>query len=44
MKIYQVKRVYHMTLAQQKKRIRETFKNVVYISSDGRGNITVIAD
>ena len=44
MKIYHVKRVYNMTLKQQYKRIRETFANVRYISSDGKGTITVIAD
>lgn len=44
MKIYHVQRVYNMTLKQQYKRIKETFKNVKLISSDGRGTITVFAD
>ena len=44
MKVYHIQRVYNMTLKQQYKRIKETFRNVKYMSSDGRGTITVIAD
>lgn len=43
MKIYHVKRNFEISLAEQKKQIMREYKNVSYISSDGRGTITVFA-
>ena len=44
MTIYHIKRDYRMSVNDQKKRIREEFQGVAYISSDGRGTITVFAE
>ena len=44
MSIFHVKRDYRMSLNDQKKRIREEYRGVAFISSDGRGTLTVFAE
>lgn len=44
MNIYHIKRDYRLSLAVQKKLIREQYRNVVFISSDGKGTLTVFAE
>lgn len=43
MTIYHVKRDYRIPLSMQKDVIRSEFRDVAYISSDGKGTITVFA-
>ena len=44
MKIYHIERDWNLSLKEWKKRIKETYKNVVLIQSEGRGMWTVMAD
>ena len=44
MNIFHVKRNYRIPLIEQKKQLKEEFRDVAYISSDGRGTITVFAE
>lgn len=43
MTIYHVRRDYRIPLSVQKDVIRSEFRDVTYISSDGKGTITVFA-